>query len=306
MLEWRFAFGTYRPFDIPWPRTIPAIRARRSEEGRSMSAMRTMRRGRSVALPKPGSRELQEMAVGIAEVNGTATAGPIRAALDDDGMTSEMRLPFRKLCSLDREGDMKWAGTVMGRNRAAGSLDGFQRPPADKEQQRAAPGDIIGAHPTIGMKDRQAHDSLVESCRTIQIVDVEHGFEDGGQRRHSVMLRGGRPPGQPAGDKSVKTARAKWQVLAGGGADRAKIQLPVIAYGLCAGFPSPADDHLDETINLNHLLVARTPATFLWRVYGESMLDAGVYHGDLLVGDRCPDPQNGDVVVATVHRERSL
>lgn len=144
-----------------------------------MSAMRTMRHSRSVALPKPGSRELQKVAVGIAEINGTAPAGPIRAALHNDGMISEMRLPFGKICPLDREGHMKWARTVMGRDRAAWRLDGFQRPSADKEQQRPAPGDIISSHPLIGMKDRQAHDRFVEGCRTIQIVDVEHGFENG-------------------------------------------------------------------------------------------------------------------------------
>jgi hypothetical protein len=141
--------------------------------------MSTMRRSSSVALPKPGSRELQEMAVGIAEIYGMAPAGPIRAALDNDGMISEMRLPFGKLSPLDREGNMKRSGTVMGRNRAAWRLNGFQRPSADKEQQCAAPGDIISSHPRIGIKDRQAHDRFVEGCRRIQIVDVKHGFEDG-------------------------------------------------------------------------------------------------------------------------------
>ncbi len=86
----------------------------------------------------------------------------------------------------------------------------------------------------------------------------------------------------------------------------AAIELPMIAHGLCAGFPSPADDHLDETIDLTRLLVSNPPATFLWRVDGSSMRDAGIYHGDLLVVDRSLDPRDGDVVVATVHGERSL
>lgn len=86
----------------------------------------------------------------------------------------------------------------------------------------------------------------------------------------------------------------------------AEIMVPLAAHGLCAGFPSPADDHLDDAIDLNRLLVRNPPSTFLWRVDGESMRDAGIYHGDLLVVDRSIRPLDGDVVVATVLGEHSL
>lgn len=82
--------------------------------------------------------------------------------------------------------------------------------------------------------------------------------------------------------------------------------LPVVAHGVCAGFPSPADDHLDDPIDLTRLLVQNPPATFLWRVDGSSMRDAGIYDGDLLVVDRALTPRDGDVVVATVDGERTL
>ena len=102
----------------------------------------------------------------------------------------------------------------MGRNRAAGGLDGLQRAPTNEEQQDAAPGDIISAHPTVGMEDGQAHDGLVESRRTIEIVDIEHGFEDGGQGGHGVMLRGAvRRINQPGANASRRPTA--WQVLTG-------------------------------------------------------------------------------------------
>ncbi|WMT86539.1 translesion error-prone DNA polymerase V autoproteolytic subunit [Pelagibacterium sp. 26DY04] len=86
----------------------------------------------------------------------------------------------------------------------------------------------------------------------------------------------------------------------------AEILVPVFAHGLCAGFPSPADDFLDEAIDLNALLVRNRPATFLWRVDGHSMRDAGIFHGDLLVVDRSLNPVDGDIVVAIIDGEQSL
>ena len=67
---------------------------------------------------------------------------------------------------------------------------------------------------------------------------------------------------------------------------------------LPAGFPSPADDFSVEAIDLNAVLVPRPVSTFLWRVGGTSMQDAGISDGDVLVVDRSLRPQHGDVVVA--------
>ncbi len=86
----------------------------------------------------------------------------------------------------------------------------------------------------------------------------------------------------------------------------AEILVPLMSHGLCAGFPSPADDYIDDTIDLSRHLIRNPPATFLWRVDGHSMRDAGIFHGDLLIVDRSVKPCDGDIVVATVHGERSL
>lgn len=84
------------------------------------------------------------------------------------------------------------------------------------------------------------------------------------------------------------------------------LKLPLFLEGICAGFPSPADDYIDQSIDIASLLAPNPPATFLWRVDGHSMKDAGIYDGDLLVVDRSLTARHGDVVVAIVNGERSI
>ena len=73
-----------------------------------------------------------------------------------------------------------------------------------------------------------------------------------------------------------------------------------------AGFPSPADDFVEEEIDLQRLLVTNRPATFLVRVAGDSMIGKGLFDGDLAIVDRSLTPQDGDVVVVDVDGERSF
>lgn len=75
---------------------------------------------------------------------------------------------------------------------------------------------------------------------------------------------------------------------------------------ICAGFPSPADDFLDGAIDLGDLLTPNPAASFLWRVSGHSMRDAGIHDGDIVVVDRSRLPRHGDAVVAVVDGEVSL
>lgn len=82
--------------------------------------------------------------------------------------------------------------------------------------------------------------------------------------------------------------------------------VPLIATTICAGFPSPADDWLDDQIDLGRLLRPRQAPTFAWRVEGESMVGAGIGDRDLVIVDRSLDPRDGDVVVAIVEGALSL
>ncbi|CAO4184778.1 LexA family transcriptional regulator [Methylorubrum populi] len=82
--------------------------------------------------------------------------------------------------------------------------------------------------------------------------------------------------------------------------------LPVLAKPVRAGFPSPADDFIEEEIDLQRLLIANRPATFLVRVAGDSMILARLFDGDLAVVDRSLTPASGDVVVVDIDGERSF
>ena len=79
--------------------------------------------------------------------------------------------------------------------------------------------------------------------------------------------------------------------------------LPLMAWPVQAGFPSPAEDYQDEAIDLNDLLAPHAEATFLLRVRGESMTGAGIDDGDVLVVDRSLEPVHGRIVVAMVDGE---
>ncbi len=76
--------------------------------------------------------------------------------------------------------------------------------------------------------------------------------------------------------------------------------IPFYDCSVSAGFPSPADDHFSITMDLNKHLVQNAPATFFVRTSGDSMIDAGIRNGDLLVVDRSLTAKNNDIVIAAV------
>ncbi|WPL16593.1 LexA repressor [Thiorhodovibrio winogradskyi] len=81
---------------------------------------------------------------------------------------------------------------------------------------------------------------------------------------------------------------------------------PLFQARIPAGFPSPADDDLDDAIDLNTHLVRHPAATFFLRVQGESMTGAGIQDGDLVIVDRAEEPRAGSVVVAALDGELTL
>ena len=73
-----------------------------------------------------------------------------------------------------------------------------------------------------------------------------------------------------------------------------------------AGFPSPADDYLHDSLDFNRDLIKNPEATFYGRVSGDSMIDAGICDGDIAVIDRSLQPVDGDVIVAFVNGEFTI
>ena len=73
-----------------------------------------------------------------------------------------------------------------------------------------------------------------------------------------------------------------------------------------AGFPSPVDDHIEESLNLNTYLVRNRAATFFLRASGSSMIDAGIHDGDLLIVDRSIQAGNNRIVIAALEGELTV
>ena len=78
---------------------------------------------------------------------------------------------------------------------------------------------------------------------------------------------------------------------------------PVFASTISAGFPSPADDYIENSIDLNEYLIQYKEATFFLRVQGDSMTGLGILDNDLLVVDRSLPVKDGNIVIATVDGE---
>ena len=70
-----------------------------------------------------------------------------------------------------------------------------------------------------------------------------------------------------------------------------------------AGFPSPAEDYLNESLDFNRDLIKHPEATFYGRVQGDSMIGAGICDGDIAVIDRSIEAEHGNVVVAYINNE---
>ena len=82
-----------------------------------------------------------------------------------------------------------------------------------------------------------------------------------------------------------------------------KLTVPFYLHKASAGFPSPATDYIEEDVDLNIHLIKNVPATFIIRVQGKSMMDVGIYDGDLLVVDKSLKPKNFSTVIVNVHDE---
>lgn len=79
--------------------------------------------------------------------------------------------------------------------------------------------------------------------------------------------------------------------------------LPKFSHTVAAGFPSPADDFLEDRLDLNEHLIQHPSATFMARAQGKSMIGRGIFDGDTLIVDRHVEPKHGDIVIAALDGE---
>ncbi len=85
-----------------------------------------------------------------------------------------------------------------------------------------------------------------------------------------------------------------------------ELALTLFSANVPAGFPSPADDHVDRKLDLNEHIIRRPAATYFVRADGDSMRDAGIFSGDLLVVDRGVQPKADDIVIAVIHGDLTV
>lgn len=84
------------------------------------------------------------------------------------------------------------------------------------------------------------------------------------------------------------------------------VLIPLIGQALCAGFPSPAQDYIEDHIELPRWMAPNPSFTFLFKVDGDSAVDAKIFPRDILVVDRSIAPANGHIVVVDINGERSI
>ncbi|MDO9104883.1 MAG: translesion error-prone DNA polymerase V autoproteolytic subunit [Methylovulum sp.] len=84
------------------------------------------------------------------------------------------------------------------------------------------------------------------------------------------------------------------------------MRLPLFGSKVAAGFPSPADDYVEKTLDLNELLVQKPAATFFARAPGFSMINAGIHPNDILIVDRSIEPVPGNIVICALDGELTV
>jgi len=114
----------------------------------------------------------------------------------------------------------------------------------------------------------------------------------------------GRPAGQGKFKEKTKPVRIPeskvlevLRLIEGGSPS---FSLPLYSSRVAAGFPSPADDYVEESLDLNKHLIHKPAATFFVKATGNSMLGAGIHDGDILIVDRSLPPSDGKIVIAAV------
>jgi len=85
-----------------------------------------------------------------------------------------------------------------------------------------------------------------------------------------------------------------------------ELELPMYKSEIKAGFPSPASDYIESTLDLNKFLIKHPAATFFVRVEGDSMIDAAIHSGDILIVDRAIQPEKQKIVIAAVNGELTV
>ena len=95
-------------------------------------------------------------------------------------------------------------------------------------------------------------------------------------------------------------------IVIGRADDCPSLSIPFYLDAVPAGFPSPASDYSEKALDLNELCISKPAATYFVRAQGESMIEAGIFHDDVLVVDRSLTARHGDIVIAEFNGELTV
>ncbi len=120
--------------------------------------------------------------------------------------------------------------------------------------------------------------------------------------RGGARVGAGRPKGQGRFKEPTKAIRIPESLIKSvlSFVTNKGYQLPLYISKIAAGLPSLIEDHIDGTMDLNELLVKNPEKTFLVRVSGDSMINAGIHDGDILIVDCRMEPTDGKIVIASL------
>ncbi len=131
------------------------------------------------------------------------------------------------------------------------------------------------------------------------------------KQRGGKRLGAGRPSGLGKyGSEATKTMRVPVSRIADiqgflmQGSDT--YALPLYSSKVQAGFPSPGDDYIERYLDLNQQLIKHPAATFIVTATGDSMTDAGIHSGDMLIVDKSLEAQHGKIVIAALNGELTV
>ncbi len=120
----------------------------------------------------------------------------------------------------------------------------------------------------------------------------------------------GRPRGQGKYGETTKSVRIPesrvLEVMQYINNEGESFKIPLYSSTVRAGFPSPADDYIETMLDLNEHLIKHPAATFFVRASGESMVNAGIYSGDILIVDRSIEASHGKIVIAALNGELTV
>lgn len=83
-------------------------------------------------------------------------------------------------------------------------------------------------------------------------------------------------------------------------------KIPFFTDRIKAGFPSPADDYIEKKLDINELLIKNPAASYFLKVSGDSMINAGIFPGDIIIVDRSLDVKNNSIIIASLDGEFTI